>query len=77
MRVYLPDGRRTNHSVTCTPGALHNAAQWKDEGGEPLTFRVVFKDGVTEVDSQLGKWLVEMGYAARTRLILPPRRLVA
>lgn len=70
MRVYLP-GRKGYHTVTCTPGNLHDVSQWKDEDGQPVTYRVQFVEGVASVDAQLGKWLIEMGYAAKTPLWLP------
>jgi hypothetical protein len=46
------------------------------KGGQrkPRTFTVEFKYGECEVSDELGKYMIAVGFAEKTRLILPERR---
>lgn len=76
MKIYHPEGSSTTLMVT--PGALHpDVSDWVGDKGNPLRFDVVFKDGIAIVDSKLGDWIIQMGYANRTGLKRVFRRLIA
>ncbi|MGZ3307268.1 MAG: hypothetical protein ACXU85_01785 [Xanthobacteraceae bacterium] len=42
-----------------------------DEKGEPILFNIEFVHGRASVADNLGRWLVDHGYAQDTALILP------
>ncbi len=77
MRVYSRGHR--NHSLfVCPAKDIDGASQWKDENGEPVTYNIRFVNGSAEVDTVLGRWLIQHSYAQRTSLILPDvKRLIA
>ncbi len=76
MRVFRP--KQPNCTIHIAPGAFHDTSDWRDKSGKPITFQIVFKDGIASVDSQLGEYLIQEGYAQRTSLLmLDPRRLLS
>lgn len=83
MRVYYPVSGKS-HTLFVTPAVdakgvvLDGASQWKEENGSPIMYRVAFVNGCAEVPAELGQWLIKLGYANRTRLIVPgPKRIGA
>lgn len=46
-------------------------AAWTDEAGEPVQFTVVFREGEAVVTAELGRYLIDQGFAKRTKLWLP------
>ena len=46
-------------------------ADWLDEQGKPLNIEVEFCYGRAEVPSNLGRYLISHGLAARSSLIIP------
>ena len=71
MKVYSHT-MRSRATLFVTPGNDHpeNSA-WRDENGKARMFIVEFVLGVADVDSQLGHYLIDKGYAQRSKLILP------
>ena len=80
MRVYFNSEKRGNHTVHVRPAADFEhlqgqppASDWlEDDGRSPRQFAVVFTDGVADVSDSVGKYLIAVGHARPTRLILPP-----
>jgi hypothetical protein len=67
MKIYHPEG--SNMTVMVTPGLFHkDVSDWKDQHGNPKRFDVQFVNGVAEVDSNLGDWMIKQGQANRTGL---------
>jgi hypothetical protein len=54
------------------PGALPgngSVSDWMDENGQPIRFDIKFdENGIAKVDAKMGEFLIEHGYANRTRL---------
>lgn len=78
MRVYYAGPRNhADHSALVCPAAdprgiaMGVASEWLDENGEPKGIMVTFKAGVAEVPDSVGRYLVAVKMAKRTRLILP------
>jgi hypothetical protein len=75
MFVYLPH-KRANHTMHIRPAADPRLkgempSEWVDDKNEPITFQVEFVRGKAEVDDKIGKYLIEMGQARKSKLILP------
>lgn len=71
MKVYKP-GSIGIHRLFVQPGKDHpESSAWHDKMGHATMFTVEFHNGVAKVDSQLGKYLVDKGYAQKSPLILP------
>lgn len=52
-------------------GATACPLDWLEDDGSPRNFTVIFRDGVAEVDDQIGRYLLAYKLAKRTKLILP------
>lgn len=75
MRVYLKTtAPRAKHTKMVTPARTSDSADFRDSRGAPVTYQVHFVDGRAEVPSNLGRWMIDEGYA--TSLILPARKVV-
>jgi hypothetical protein len=61
------------HWLQVQPARLSNdhPSDWLDEQGQPRMFNIEFMHGRTSVPDNLGRWLVDHGYAQETALILP------
>lgn len=78
MKIYLKTGRR-NHLMIVQPGADEEfqgaswSGFWTIENGEPkaIVYTVQFVDGVAEVESNVGDYLIAKDVAQRTALIRP------
>ena len=75
MFVFLPH-KNANHTMHITPAAdprikTEVPSEWVNDKNEPLTFQVEFVRGKAEVDENIGRYLIEMGLANKTKLILP------
>lgn len=70
MKLYLKTGRR-NHLMFCTPGLESDTSDFLLPDGTARQFTVRFVDGVAEVISPLGKWMIDKGLAQKTALIAP------
>lgn len=42
-----------------------NVAEWQDTDGNPLTLRVLFKEGMADVPDPLGRYLIDKGLAKK------------
>ena len=80
MRVYFNSEKRGSHTVHIRPAADFDhlagqppASDWlEDDGRSPRQIAVVFTDGVADVPDSIGKYLIAVGHARTTRLIVPP-----
>jgi len=58
------------HTILVTPGKDHpENSEWHDDKGRALMMPVKFIDGVANVDSQLGKYLIDKGLAKKSPII--------
>lgn len=78
MRVYLTGERHRAqpiHRLIVSPAAeIKNEEvprEWVSDQNEPVPITVEFAFGVAEVPTNMGKFLVSRGLAAKTQLILP------
>lgn len=77
MRVYYAGNDRGNHMTIVAPAADPRGiaagvdADWLDEAGNPRQITVTFKNGEANVPDALGRYLVAVKIAKRTRLLLP------
>lgn len=70
MKLYQP-GSRGRRTMFVQPGTKHPNSQFLDELGKPKLFTVVFVEGETTVDKELGQYMLDNELAARSPLILP------
>lgn len=49
--------------------------EWRLADGQPRQFEIIFKNGVAEVETSLGKYMVARGIAAPSRLVRVLRQL--
>jgi hypothetical protein len=61
-------------SLFVNPSIDSDSVDFRNADGSPRTFQVTFYRGRAEVPNNLGRWMVDHGYA--TSLILPAQRLV-
>jgi hypothetical protein len=77
MKVYHPEG--TSMTLMVAPAALmpenERPSDWM-ENGKPRRFDLKFEEGVLEVDSKLGAWLIENGHVNKTPLRRITRQLI-
>lgn len=74
MKVYRlgrPD-QPGRHWLMLTPGATHPASDFMHADGSAILFNVEFVNGCAEVPDNLGRWMLDHGYAQDTLFILPP-----
>lgn len=80
MKVYNPHGKGRTQTVLFAPGVDYpENSDWmyteRREDGQHFkkarSFQAVFKDGVAEVESTLGKYMLEKGLAQRSNLLVP------
>jgi hypothetical protein len=75
MRVYRKDhpDQIGRHHLMVQPARQSNdkSADFLDAQGEPKLFNVEFVHGKAEVPDNLGRWMIDHGYAQATALILP------
>ncbi len=71
----LDDGKLVTpakHIVHIQPGNDYpEVSEWKSKEGNSIMYSIEFKDGVADVDSKLASYMLEKGYASKSRLILP------
>ena len=60
--------------IVCPAKEGADSVEFRDASGEPLQIQVVFINGRAEVPNNLGRWMVDRGYA--TSLILPAQKLI-
>jgi hypothetical protein len=68
MKLYLKSGAR-DHIMFVTPGADSDASDFKNADGTNKQFTVRFKEGVADVPSNLGDYLIAKGAA---QSVAPP-----
>lgn len=72
MRIYKHAERELNTTVHVQPGKeFPDISDWKDEQGIPLLIPVQFTNGVAEVPSNLGRYMLDKGLAFRNRIVIP------
>jgi hypothetical protein len=78
VKVYLTGERSSlaaTHTIYVSPaghlGGQEMPHEWVSATNEPLTFPVVFENGVAEVESNLGEYLTKYKIASKTKLIFP------
>lgn len=77
MKVYYKGNDRADHTAIICPAADPRgiaagiASEWVGDGGSPLQIPVHFRGGEASVPDSVGKYLIAVGIAKRTRLILP------
>lgn len=73
MKVYQPGytGRVGTSALMVQPGKSVDTSEFRDELGNAILFRVEFVNGVAKVPANLGRWLVDQGYARKSPIILP------
>jgi hypothetical protein len=75
MFVYLPHKKSTHTMHICPAGDPRVRGEcpvdWVDENNKPRTFQVEFRNGKAEVDDQIGRYMIEMDLARKTKLIRP------
>lgn len=80
LRVYLhgSPGRtpEASHTMYVAPAAYNPnqeavPSHWVDFENKPVTFEVSFEYGAGEVEDALGKYMIEIGMAKPSRLIIP------
>jgi hypothetical protein len=62
MKIYLKTGAN-NHLMFVTPGVDSDCSDWRNADGTNKQFTVRFKDGVADVPSNLGDYLIAKGAA--------------
>ncbi len=78
MRVYYTGAPGADMDATVAPAADPRGiaagvdSDWIGADGKPRGIVVRFRSGFTEVPDALGRYLVAIGMAKRTALILPP-----
>jgi hypothetical protein len=71
MKVYVTQAS-SNHTIHVQPGhEFKDVSDWVDAQGHPILLSVKFNNGVADVESNLGKYLIDKGLAKKSRLILP------
>jgi hypothetical protein len=83
MNVYLHEGARNpEYRMHVAPGAdggsRETDSEWfeGDKGtGKPKQYQLVFKYGVLETDTKMGKYLVSRGLAHKSQLLRQVRKL--
>lgn len=77
MKIYT-NGEKTaqgKHVLICHPGSDpkvgDTVAAWRNIEGKPIAMHVEFINGVAEIDDATGKYLIDKGYASKTRDIEP------
>lgn len=69
MQVYY-HGRSLNHRIFVTPAHDYpNVNSWREEDGRGKQFEVHFKNGVADVDDNLGLYMIEKGLVSKTKII--------
>ncbi len=71
MKVYRP-GTKGLHRLFVQPGKKIEKSEWQDAYGNPIMYTVEFREGVAHVETQLGRYLIDEGLAARSPIIVPP-----
>jgi hypothetical protein len=75
MYVYRkgqPTAHGRHHVMVQPARESHDkSSDWLDEQGQPRMFNIEFLHGRASVPDNLGRWLVDHGYAQETALILP------
>jgi hypothetical protein len=73
MKIYN-SGSYGRGIVFVSPGAQHpeNAAWVDPQTKKPILITVKFVSGVADVDSALGKYMIERGLAQKTPVYVPP-----
>ena len=66
MKIYKPGYSGT---LTVTPGTEVDTSEFKDEMGNAKILRVKFVNGVAKVSPNLGRWMIDKGYARNRRLL--------
>ena len=69
MFVYLPT-TAPRHTLFVQPGADHPISDWIADG-KPRLFPVAFILGRADVPDNLGRYLIDQGYARSSPLLLP------
>jgi hypothetical protein len=77
MKIYT-NGEKTaigRHVLICHPGSDpvvgETVAEWRDIEGKPTAINVEFLNGAAEVEDNLGKFLIDKGYASKKLEIEP------
>jgi hypothetical protein len=65
VRVFRNGAREQNTTLFVQPGKDVKDTGFLDADGNPLMISVQFKGGKADVPEQLGRWLLDKGYAAR------------
>lgn len=81
MKVYRPEAKGRIQTEICQPGLeVPDCADFFDSQliqGEirkiPKTFKIVFRNGVAEVDQQMGQYLIDHQRAQRSPLLVSAR----
>jgi len=69
MKVFY-HGRSNNHRLYVTPAEHYpHVSAWREEDGRPKQFEVHFTNGETDVDDNLGAYMVEKNIASATKII--------
>ena len=71
MRVYRPHGTGRRDVLIVAPGAQYPNADWLEADGRPRQFAIEFKGGSAVVDDELGRYLIDHGYAQASPILLP------
>lgn len=71
MKVYKPSKyNNTAHTVFVQPGVDYpETSEWMDAENKPKLFQIFFRNGVAEVEDNLGHYLIDRQIAAPTPLI--------
>ncbi len=70
MRIYH-DNQAERFTVIVSPAVkAKNVLDWRNSGGNPKTFHVVFRRGMAEVDSNLGQYMIDEGIAKSSPIVI-------
>ncbi len=79
MKIYYAGNDRANHSSVHCPAKDPRVVKvrgvdtdiFRDDLGEAIVYPVQFKGGMAEVEDHVGEYLVSIGHAKKTRLMIP------
>lgn len=73
MKVYADAQRHFSgiHTIHIQPGKEYpETGDWCDALGNPILISVEFKNGIAEVEGNIGKYLIEKNLARKTKPII-------
>ncbi len=71
MKVFLPGGNQRTQTLYVQPGKEFPNTNFCDAEGNAILMTVKFEMGMARVESALGEYLCDKGFAQKTPLILP------